>query len=103
MVSYDSKAWIEPVEFPLIIFNTDSTFEIFQEKLLLPNLYNQKKLDTLILKGRINMQSDSLLFNIENGKRLVGIFTDKSKKNLKVSGLIDIGIESNYGNFKKVE
>jgi hypothetical protein len=93
MISYESKAWVDTVDFPTIKMCSDNTFRIYKK-------------GQLITKGEFTERKDSLKFVVDgNGSNttLRGCFADRLKAMIRLYNLTGIGVEAKYGYFQRVE
>lgn len=93
MISYESKAWVDTIDFPTIKMFSDNTFSIYEN-------------NRLITKGMFSQSGDSLKFEVNgNGYNATirGCFTDRLKTIIRIHNLTGIGVEVKYGYFKRLK
>jgi hypothetical protein len=90
MTSYESKALVEEKEFPTIEILDNNTFKVY-------------KMNVVTHRGNIETKSDSIIFRINNDEKLYGVFVDHERNILRVSGLVSINTEANFGSFKRID
>ncbi len=90
MVSYQSKAFIDTVKFPLIKIFADNTFEIYMN-------------EQMISKGFAAQKENKLVFLLDNKKQLHGTYVEDQHNIIRLRELTNINIKANDGDFQKVE
>ncbi len=88
MYSYESKAYVDSADFPLIKIFGNTRVEIIKSK--------EK------FEGNIIDKDERKMIRLSDGSEMKVEF-NKDKKEMVVYSLIDINIEAKYGSFKIVE
>jgi hypothetical protein len=92
MVEYESKAYIDSTEFPIIKLFGDNYYQVYIK-------------DILVDEGSVIKNVDTFTFKINNAAfmtKMSGYFLNQSKNAIRVYNLFAIGVEANYGDFVKI-
>jgi hypothetical protein len=92
MINYESKAYVDPNDFPTIKIFGDYYYQAYVNNFLID-------------EGQIIKNADTFIFKINKAPfmtKMDGYFLNQLKDTIRLQNLFAIGVEANYGDFIKI-
>jgi hypothetical protein len=90
MMHYESKAWIDSIDFPTIKFYNHRNFRVY-------------KSNSFFCSGNYEQKEDTFQLNLDKNNFLKAFYVNRSKDILRVLHLVKINTEASYGDFKRIK
>lgn len=90
MASYESKAWVDSLNFPIIKIINNSNFEIYKK-------------NALEFEGKIELIDKDTFLVLKNSQRLNVNFLNSKSERIRIWNLTGINIEAKYGDFIRIK